>query len=117
MKLLPPVHLSAQQRDWIIAARSGAVRTALRLASRNRVGLTRDDLQALAEDGLLAAAGVFKPAPGASFDGFAFGYVRGKVLHALRARRRVLKHEASADTGTGFPRAEARALLDDLPMK
>jgi RNA polymerase sigma factor (sigma-70 family) len=101
--------LSAQQREWIVGARPGAVRTALRLAAGNRLGLTRDDLKALAEDGLIAAARKFDPSSGPTFDVFSFPYVRGRVLNALRARRRRLAREIAADTS-----GDARALLDDL---
>lgn len=114
MRLLPPVPLSAEQSGWIIEARHRAVRVALRLAAGNRAGLTRDDLKALAEDGLMAAARTFDPKGEAEFDAFWYGHVRGQVLHALRAARRAQARVVRAEDR---PRLRERALLDDLGAK
>lgn len=101
--------LSAKQRDWILAARSSAVRAALRLGAGNTVGLTRDDLWALAEDGLIRAAQKFDPERGTEFVTFACKHVRGMVLSALEARRRQL-----AVVTLEPARTEERAQLDDF---
>jgi DNA-directed RNA polymerase specialized sigma24 family protein len=111
VKRIRPAPLSKQQQDWILAARPGAARAALRLAGQNRLGLTRDEIRALAEDGLLAAARTFDPAEGTAFDVFSHRHVRGKVLNALEARRRAL---GDVPLGGDAGRAATRALLDDL---
>ncbi|MFT3769627.1 MAG: sigma-70 family RNA polymerase sigma factor [Minicystis sp.] len=106
--------LSAQQRDWILAARPRAVRAALRLGAGNDVGLTRDDLRALAEDGLLRAAQTFDPDRGASFSTFAYKRVRGLVLRTLEVRRRQLAVVSLVGDSDDLIRAEGRAVLDDF---
>jgi RNA polymerase sigma factor FliA len=103
--------LTAEQWDWVVSARPSAARSALRLGAGNTLGLRPDDLRALAEEGLWVAAPRFDPARGVDFPVFAYKYVRGAVLHEMRARRARSAHETPmAETR----QARDRACLDEL---
>jgi RNA polymerase sigma factor (sigma-70 family) len=109
----PRQPLTQGQRDLILAARQAAARTALRVGAGNTVGLTHDELRALAEDGLLAALAEFDEEKG-DFGTFSSWHVRGAVLHAIRARQRLRRREAPMDAALEHRRARDRAGLDAL---
>jgi len=117
MKLVPPAPPARpptpKEWEWILAARPAAARAALRLGAGNSLGFTPSDLRALAEDGLMSALRTFDPAV-SDFETFSWLFVRGSVLHAFRARRRVLRHEVPEGAAREQERARDRAGLDGL---
>lgn len=102
------------KRDRFLAALPSAARTALRTGARNTVGLDHKELRTLGEDGLMAAEALFDPSLGVELETFAYSFVRGAVLHAIRARRRVAAREIPADTAQALRRAGDRRVLEDL---
>src|SRR5262249_27561568 len=85
----PP--LTREQLDWVLEARPGAMRAALRLGAGTPVALTRADLRAWAGDGLLRAARTFEPGPDHPSEKFSYKHVRGAVLRPLHQRPRQLQ--------------------------